>query len=183
MINTYNDQLLDFEPKMKSMVHNFRSCGYHFDGHDDDDLMQELFIKALEVRDRYDPERAALRTFWYTCFRSKLVSIAESKGSDKAMLWATSLSKMGDSFDVADPYFCCPIDWKQDAQYAVWNMIDELDRSEPDLGKICKALIQNDGIIELAALAIPTSQTAIRYGLLKLSKWDGLTTVLNYIPF
>lgn len=76
MTNTYEKELLAFEPKMRSMVHNSKRGGVRYNGYDEDDLVQELFIEGMRIRDKYDPSISKLNTFWYTWFRGRLRHLA-----------------------------------------------------------------------------------------------------------
>ena len=106
----YIEELLNFEPKMRSMIRNFKVCGYRFDGHNDDDLTQELFVKALDIEDAYDAERAAIRTWWYRCFVAHLVRLAER--GDKVMKFAAEIN---DDIEFAseDPMFVHIAGWRE----------------------------------------------------------------------
>jgi len=176
---TYGKELVAFEPKMRGMVRNFRRCGYGFDGHEDDDLVQEMFLRSLEVRLVYDPRRAGLRTFWYRCYRTHLVTLADN--GKKALLW--TLIDSCPEFEIVDPVFVEPNAWRLKAINAVNEMLDVLRVVDYEMASICRTFIRFGGDKTRVSLALDMPVVEIDYALTRLRGWAGVVSVLDCIPF
>ena len=168
----YTETLINFQPKIHSMVRNLRSCGYRFDGHDDDDLVQELLVCGLEVRDTYDATRSAVKTFLYQSFRWRLLELAES--SDHAMLWAISI----DNIDLPDRG-----PWRNKARTAVSKMMVNLKTDYPDLFKICDAVMDNGGNKNGAARSLGVSRWFVTKAMTDVRKTKIFCKTIDFIPF
>lgn len=175
----YERELIDFEPKMRSMINNFRRVGYLFVGYDNDDLTHELFVKALDIRGRYEPDRAALRTWWYRCFRSKLVKVAEE--DRKAMLWAIRFCDL--TGEIGEPVIIQEVDWKVQVMSRMAVMMDNLWSHDQVLARLCQSFIDNDGEKDIVSDEVGMPLALIEYNLTKLRSWRGSRDVLDCIPF
>ena len=175
----YLTELLDFEPKMESMISNFLSVGYRFEGHDRDDLKQELFVKALEIEGTYDPEKAMLRTWWYRCFISHLVRLAERSG--KIMKWAARLDDA--DIVIASPSFVETDDWRTRAQALVDEMMRELHVVDPPLARVCEAVMDLDGDIDSVVISLGIPSYKIFRDMRRLRYWEPYRKALESIPW
>jgi DNA-directed RNA polymerase specialized sigma24 family protein len=177
----YEGQLIDFEPKMRSTVRNFRLYGHQFDGHDDDDLVQELFVHGIELFPKYDPSRgAAVRTFWYRCFRTKLVVLAEAR--DKAMLWACRMPLIRD-WEYREPMVALPNEWPTAARAAVETMMQELTFVDPDIARLARTIMDLDGDKIEAGRVCGLTLDQVEMSLTKLRVWRGTQLAMDCIPF
>jgi len=175
----YLKELLDFEPKMRSMINNFRSVGYRFEGHDEEDLTQELFVKALEIEGKYDAEKAMLRTWWYRCFTAHLVKLAERSG--KIMKWAARLEDA--DIVIASPAFVETDDWRTRAQALIDEMMRELHVVDPPLARVCEAVMDLDGDIDAVADHMGIPSYKIERDMRRLRYWEPYREALESIPW
>jgi len=176
----YEQKLIDFEPKIRGMVRNCRMLGYPFHGHDDDDLTNEMFLKGLQIREKFQPEKAQLTTWLYTCFRFRLLKIAEK--DTKAFLWGVRLSDIDEDND-SHPVLIQKIDWRVEAAVKVEKMIDDLWGYDPVLARICQSLRDNRGNKSATRCDLGISRPKLEYELTKLRSWSGVNPVLDTIPF
>jgi len=175
----YVQELMSFEPKIDSMIGNFRSTGYRFREHTPEDLKQELFVKALEIEDAYDIEKAAIRTWWYRCFVAHLVKLAER--GDKAMKWAIAIDDV--DFEIADPYFVDLSGWRREVVLRVDEMMRMLDVEDPQLARMCNTIMDLDGDKEEAAKALRIQPYVMDHGLWRLRNWQPYKDALALVPF
>lgn len=178
----YDTELVAFEPKMRSMIRNFRRIGYRFHGYDNDDLTQELFVKALQKKPYYNCSKSAIRTWWYQCFRNRLIDIDNE--SSTVLRWLTGIH--GDNFDLelAEPYFVKKDDeWRSEAVLAVHQMIDNIKKFDKKTAEFCQMAVQynSEKVAIMSAMGITRYETDKL--LTKLRSYAEYDTALDAIPF
>lgn len=161
----YRRQLVEFEPKMRAMVQNFIRTGYRFDGYEEDDLVHELHVKALEVEDYYDAEKSALRTLWYRCFAARLSQLAQ-RSARQALLWHIQADgDDGEPFDAAEEP---GIEGRRRATLLVDRLLRELSQEDPALARTAAAVMDCDGDVEEAARALRQEPQRVRWALTRM---------------
>lgn len=176
---SYENELLGMEPKMRSMVRNFRQYGYRYDDQDDNDLLQELFVKGLESKDQYNPARSAIKTFLYSRFKWKMMKMAGK--NDRVMFLAAHIDDV--DMQIMPPLFCCKNTWRKGVQSSVHSAVRDLEALDKQLSSVCHALIEFSGIKKKACDSLGMSGFMMERSLSKIRASHVFSNVMNFIPF
>lgn len=183
---SYDTELIAFKPKMRSMIRNFQKTGYRFHGYDNDDLTQELFLKALEIKPLYDPKKAAMKTWWYRCFRSRLVAIEDE--SETVLRWLVGIHNNFLNLNFSGAYLSACIaqngvDWHDRALLAAQQMMDKVKKFDPECAMLCQLAIKYNGSRKAIGKAMGKGRRTIKNMLVVLRCYVEYEIALDAIPF